>query len=116
MKRVPKKRLLTFNSHEAWVYQLSALDYALDIVVGLNGRYTKTWDTRIRPIPANTRLIDLTEAQTSPTQYACIIAHNATDLLDVRHRLDPRILVLHLPIEARQGTDNKHRYTKGLYE
>jgi hypothetical protein len=106
VKRVSKNRLLTFNSHEAWVYQLSALDYALDIVVGLNGRHKKTWDTRIRPIPVNAKLIDLTEAQTSSTQYACIIAHNTTDLLDVRHRLDPRILVLHLPIEARQAEED----------
>ena len=106
MKRIPQKRLLTFNSHEAWVYQLSALDYALDIVVGLNGRYKKAWDTCIRPIPSNARLIDLNEAQTSATQYASIIAHNTTDLLDVRHRLDPRILVLHLPIEARQAEED----------
>ena len=106
MKRVLKKTLLTFNSHEAWIYQLSALDYSLDIVVGLNGRYTETWDTRIRPIPANARLIDLHEAQTSSARYACIIGHNTTDLLDVRHRLDPRILVLHLPIEARQAEED----------
>jgi hypothetical protein len=122
VKRVHKKTLLTFNSHEAWVYQLSALDYALDIVVGLNGRYTETWDTRIRPIPANARLIDLHEAQTSSDRYACIIGHNTTDLLDVKHRLDPRILVLHLPIEARQAEEDSiisppqmrklvHRYT-----
>jgi len=102
VKRIAEGRLLVFNSHEAWVYQLSALAYDLDIIVGLNGRYTKDWDTCIRPIPANARIIDLTEAQNSSTQYDCIIGHNTTDLLDGRHRLDPRILVLHLPIEARR--------------
>ncbi len=120
MKRVRKNRLLIFNSHEAWVYQLSALDYALDIVVGLNGRYTETWDTRIRPIPANARIIDLSEAQDSPIQYDCIIGHNTTDLLDVRHRLDPRILVLHLPIEARRVEEGSiispQQMRKLLYE
>jgi hypothetical protein len=105
VKRIQRKRLLIFNSHEAWIYQLSALDYALDIIVGLNGRYTQDWDTRIRPIPVNARIIDLHEAQNSSTQYDCIIAHNTTDLLDVRHRLDPRILVLHLPIEARRAEE-----------
>lgn len=105
MRQVPRKRLLVFNSHEAWVYQLSALDYALDIVVGLSGRYTKGWDTRVRPTPDNARIIDIAEAQNSAALYDCIIAHNITDLLDVRHRLDPRILVLHLPIEAKRAEE-----------
>ena len=102
MNRTRKKRLLVFNSHEAWVYQLSALDYTLDIVVGLSGRYTKTWDTRIRPLPDNARAVELAEVPEGSTHYDCIIAHNITDLLDVRHRHEPRILVIHLPIEARQ--------------
>lgn len=65
MKHVPRKRLLVFNSHEAWVNQLSALDYALDIVVGLSGRYTQDWDTRVHPAPDNARIVDITEAQNS---------------------------------------------------
>ena len=100
-EQTARKRLLVFGCHEAWVYQLSALDYDLDIVVGLDGRYTKTWDTRIRPVPANARLIGLDAARTAGTAYHCIITHNVTDLLDIRCRSEPRILVLHLPVEAR---------------
>jgi hypothetical protein len=96
-----KKRLLTFNCHEAWVHQLRLLDYDVDIVCGLPGRYTQDWDTHIRPVPARGRLIRLEEAQAYGERYACIIAHNPTDLLDVRNRTEPRLLMLHISVEAR---------------
>jgi len=96
-----KKTLLVFNCHEAWVYQLGALGYDLDIIIGLKGRYKPSWDAQIRPVPPNSRLITLPEAQQSPTSYYCIITHNMTDLLDVKHRPEPQLTVIHLPIEAR---------------
>ncbi|MHC4460002.1 MAG: glycosyltransferase [Planctomycetota bacterium] len=96
-----KKTLLVFNCHEAWVYQLGSLGYDLDIIVGLKGQYKPSWDEQIRPVPRNSRLITLPEAQQSLTSYYCIITHNITDLLDVKHRPEPRLTVLHLPIEAR---------------
>lgn len=96
-----KKTLLVFNCHEAWVYQLGVLGYNLDIIVGLKGRYKPTWDEQMRPIPPNSRLVTLAEAQQSRTSYYCIITHNITDLLDVKFRPEPRIMVIHLPIEAR---------------
>ncbi len=102
MPKNARKRLLVFNCHEAWAYQLTALPFDLDIVVGLSGLHTQTWDQQIRPIPNNGRLIDLEQAKQSPCAYDCIIANNITDLLDVKHRHEPKILVLHLPIEARQ--------------
>ena len=100
-KQARKKVLLVFNCHEAWVYQLGVLGYDLDIIVGLKGRYKQTWDEQIRPIPPNSRLITLDEATQSRTTYYCIITHNITDLLDIKHRSEPRLMVIHLPIEAR---------------
>ncbi|MBN1125320.1 MAG: glycosyltransferase [Sedimentisphaerales bacterium] len=95
------KTLLAFNCHEPWVYQLGCLGYSLDIIVGLSGRHKRCWDDNVRPIPPNGRLITLTEARRSTTQYYCIITHNFSDLLDIRHRPEPRLNVIHLPIEAR---------------
>jgi len=95
------KILLVFNCHEPWVYQLGILGYSLDIVVGLPGRYDSGWDKRMRPVPANARLVTLDQALASPTRYYCIITHNTTDLLDVRTRSEPRILVLHHSLEGR---------------
>ena len=100
-KQTDKKTLLVFNCHEAWIYQLGALGYDLDIITGLQGRYKKTWDQQMRPLPANSRLITLPQALQSDTPYYCIITHNITDLLDVKYRPEPRITVIHLPIEAR---------------
>lgn len=57
-----KRTLLVFNCHEAWVYQLGALGYDLDIIVGLEGRHKKTWDEQMRPVPPNSRLIGLSDA------------------------------------------------------
>lgn len=95
------KTLLVFNCHEAWVYQLGVLGYNLDIVIGLEGRNQSNWDERIRPIPHNSRLITLSQALQSSTSYYCIITNNMTDLLDVKLRPEPKITVIHLPIEAR---------------
>jgi hypothetical protein len=94
-------RLLVFNCHEAWVYQLGILGYGLDIIVGLEGRYTDGWDERMRPLPRNARLIGLREALESGHSYHCVICHNISDLLDVKTLLAPRIMVLHTTLDGR---------------
>jgi glycosyltransferase involved in cell wall biosynthesis len=96
-----KRTLLVFNCHESWVYQLGVLGYNLDIIIGLKGRYLQTWDEQMRPLPPNSRLITLSEAKQSKTHYYCIIAHNITDLLDIKQRPEPRLLVIHSTIEGR---------------
>ncbi len=90
-----------FNCHEPWVYQLGCLGCNLDIIVGLKGRYHSGWDEQMRPLPANGRLINLEEAVKSKTDYYCIITHNITDLLDVKTRNEPKIIVLHSILEGR---------------
>jgi len=81
-----KKTLLVFNCHEPWVYQLGHLGFNLDIIIGLKGRYTPGWDEKMRPVPKNGRLISLSEAIDSQTDYYCIITNNTTDLLDIKSR------------------------------
>ena len=100
-EHVNNKTLLVFNSHEAWVYQLGVLGYALDIIVGLKGRYKQTWDEQMRPVPVNSRLVTLLEAQKSRRRYHCIVTHNITDLLDIKYRPEPRLMVIHSTLEGR---------------
>ena len=50
------ERLLVFNCHEAWVHQLGGLDRPMDVIVGLSGRFKKTWDEQMRPVPPNARI------------------------------------------------------------
>lgn len=95
------ERLLVFNCHEAWVHQLAGVGFGLDIIVGLKGRYTATWDERMRPLPTGARLVTLPEALASRAEYACVVAHNITDLLDVRSIDRPKIIVLHSTLDGR---------------
>ncbi len=99
-------KLLVLNCHEAWVHQLGVLGAELDIVVGLPGRYTRTWDTHMRPVPAGARLLALAEVREA--RYDAVITHNITDLLDTKHLDAPKLLVLHETLEGRmaqQGAD-----------
>lgn len=84
-----------FDCHEAWVYQLRAIDRDLDVIVGLPGRATSGWDTSMRPLPPNTRCVQLAEVLAARELYGCIIAHNLSDLLDVKSLQGPRLLVIH---------------------
>lgn len=94
-------RLLTLNCHEAWVYQLGYLGYELDIIDALPGRYCPRWDTNVRPVPKNSNLISLDQVLESRPFYDCIIAHNITDLMDLKSISGPRILVIHSSLDGR---------------
>jgi hypothetical protein len=103
-----KRVLLVFNCHESWVYQLGALGYDLEIITGLEGLPKKDWDDELRPVPENSRFITLEEAQASEKEYYCIIGHNIKDLLDIKHRPEPRIMMVHLHLEARIVDERSH--------
>jgi glycosyltransferase involved in cell wall biosynthesis len=90
------------------VHQLGLLGYDLDIIVDLPGKYNKGWDERMRPVPTHARLITLPQALDCNVNYYCLIAHNTTDLLDLRHRPEPRLLVLHHTLEGRLREENSH--------
>ena len=93
-------RLLIPNCHEAWVYQLGYLDYDLDIIDGLPGRYCTKWDTNARPFPDNAARVSLDQVLKSRPTYDCIITHNITDLMDLRSIPGPRILVIHSTLDG----------------
>jgi len=109
-----RKTLLVFNCHEAWVYQLGALDFKLDIIVGLKGRYKAGWDEQMRPMPANGRVIGLEEALKEKQEYYCIVTHNITDLLDVKTRNEPKLIVLHSTLEGRAMEEKARRRPEEL--
>jgi hypothetical protein len=101
------ERLLVFDCHEAWVYQLRSLGLPMDIVIGLRGRQKTDWDEAMRPLPPKARTIRQNDLHHVSGQYRCIIAHNLTDLLDVKSLSGPRLLVLHETLDGailEQGT------------
>jgi glycosyltransferase involved in cell wall biosynthesis len=101
-----ERTLLVFNCYEPWVYQLGVLGYKLEIIIGLKGRYLETWDEQMRPLPHNSRLITIPQAQQSQTRYYCIITHNINDLLDINKRPEPRLMVIHSTFEGRALAEN----------
>lgn len=108
-------KLLVLNCHEAWVHQLGVLGAELDVVIGLPGRYTRTWDTRMRPVPPKARLLSLAEIRDA--RYDAVINHNITDLLDTKHLDAPKLLVLHETLEGRmaqQGADFEPRDMRAM--
>ncbi|MEO6446144.1 MAG: hypothetical protein ABIZ91_16680, partial [Gemmatimonadaceae bacterium] len=96
-------KLLVLNCHEAWIHQLTVLGAQLDIVVGLPGRYTQGWDSRMRPLPAGARTLTLDEVRFAGDSYDCVINHNITDLLDTKFIDAPKLLVLHETLEGRMA-------------
>lgn len=94
------ERLLVFDCHEAWVYQLHKLPYPMDVVVGLRGRHIDGWDENMRPVPPNARLIRIEDALRNPGSYRCIVAHNLTDLLDAKTLEGPRLFVIHETLDG----------------
>jgi len=90
-------RLLVFDCHEAWVYQLRWLGQPMDVIVGLPGRMTRDWDLAMRPHPPGAQMLCLEEALSkgATDPYDCILAHNLTDLLDVKSLRGPKLLILH---------------------
>ncbi|HVW23880.1 MAG TPA: glycosyltransferase family 4 protein [Polyangiaceae bacterium] len=93
-------RVLTFNCHEGYVHLLGKLGLEMDVVDGLPGRYTGRWDERMRPVPPRARLIGPGDLA-SGARYDAVIAHNVLDLLDARGVDAPKILVLHVNLDAR---------------
>jgi hypothetical protein len=102
------KTLLVFNCHEPWVHQLGVLGYPLDIVVDLKGKYNRGWDEHMRPVPQHAHFVNLEQVLWSSKEYYCIITHNTADLLDVRTRREPRILVLHSSMAGRLAEECVH--------
>jgi glycosyltransferase involved in cell wall biosynthesis len=54
----------------------------------------------MRPVPPNSRFVNLPQVLSARETYDCIIAHNLTDLLDSKTLAGPRLLVIHLTLEG----------------
>lgn len=99
-------RILTFNSHEAYIASLARIGFPMDVVCDLAGHHHAGWDERMRPIPENVRLIGIADALENRSAYDCVIGHNITDLLALTHLEGPaRVLVLHSSLAGRMAQE-----------
>ena len=65
-------RLLTFNSHKAWVHQLKYVKYPIDIIDGLSGKYGNRWDLNVPPFPRGSNFVFLDQVMEDRPSYGCI--------------------------------------------
>ncbi|MCK4577967.1 MAG: glycosyltransferase family 4 protein [Candidatus Marinimicrobia bacterium] len=94
-------RVLTINSHESYIYSLTAIDEIdVTIIDQMPGRYTEKWDDRVRPIPGNAQLITMEKALDQRLAYDIIIAHNLTDLNDTKKFDLPAVLIIHSSLDG----------------
>jgi glycosyltransferase involved in cell wall biosynthesis len=97
-------RILTFNSHQVYVYLLAKAIGPLDIVEPIvqNGRRLR-WLKRIRPLPEGCRLLTLEEAKENLRLglYELAVCHNNQDLLDIKDYNLPKISIFHSTLTGR---------------
>lgn len=92
-------RILTFNSHQGYVFFLCKLPHRFFIVQPRHG----LWDWRVRPLPPNAELVSLEAGRNLSATHGVDLAicHNTFDLLDLRDLDLPKILVIHLSLSGR---------------
>ncbi len=97
-------KILTFNSHQAYVYLLAKAFGPIDIVES-NARYggKLRWLPRVRPLPPGCRLLGLDEAKENlgVGLYDLAICHNNQDLLDIRDYSLPKMSIFHNTLRGR---------------
>lgn len=79
---------------------LSRTGLPLDVIDHLPGRYTKSWDIKIRPIPDNIRLTTHEEALLGTKKYHCAIANSIDDLILIKSLDIPKILTIHISLNG----------------
>ncbi len=91
-----RRRILTFNWHEAYLHLLSKVGWAFDVVERRKGG-VDGWIRAIRPVPPRFHLLSEAEAarRIEAGAYDRAVAHNLQDLLFLRGRGIPTILVFH---------------------
>ncbi len=96
MKR--KRRILTFNWHESYLYLLAATGHDFTVArpdLGRNGK--RDWDERLRPVPANVTLVDEADALAALANGAfdLSLAQNFRDLALVVKSPTPSVMLFH---------------------
>jgi glycosyltransferase involved in cell wall biosynthesis len=74
------------------------------VIDDLPGRPQDKWDTSVRPLPPNARLLSLDAVLKTPPACDVLIAHNLTDLSAVRALELPKVLLIHSSLEGLLAT------------
>ena len=91
-------KILTFNWHEPYLCLLAKIGHEFLVVEPeIAFEKIRRWDTNMRHVPENVRLLSIQDAMEQLDQNAVdlVIAHNVKDLIEIRDYTLPKILVFH---------------------
>jgi glycosyltransferase involved in cell wall biosynthesis len=96
-------RLLTFNSHQPYLYALAtALPWHVGVVIPrAPSGADKPWDEGVRPLPSNVRVFPSLPAALGVGAWDCALAHNVHDLLEFKDVPIPKVFLVHGTITGR---------------
>jgi hypothetical protein len=96
-------RVLTFNSHQPYLYLLAAsLPWTFGIVTPrLPSGSIKKWDPRIRPMPDNSFIYPSVQVALQHGSWDWVLAHNVNDLIDAREIALPKVFLVHGTLSGR---------------
>jgi spore maturation protein CgeB/Tfp pilus assembly protein PilF/ubiquinone/menaquinone biosynthesis C-methylase UbiE len=95
---VSSLNILTFNWHEIYICLLARTGFSFIVAEPDNNGTPRRWDTRMRPVPDNVRIVTTPEwhAALRAGAFDLVIAHNPVQDLPHLVQFDvPKILVLH---------------------
>lgn len=99
VRPAPKKlRILTFNQHEGYNYELAKTEHAFDVIVPASrGLWESDWDVRSRPLPPNLRIIGrLPEINVAAlSDYDLIVAQTLEQFELIEFHPTPKLLLFH---------------------
>jgi glycosyltransferase involved in cell wall biosynthesis len=102
---VPKRlKILTFNCHEGYNYELAKTGHSFDLVLPSRGLWPSEWDVRSRPLPPNVRVVGrLPEwSLRDLSGYDLIVAQTLEQFELIEFHPSPKLLLLHTSVSVEE--------------
>ena len=94
---VPRFRILTFNRHEPYMYELAKTGHDFHVLLVDRPPWEKRWDLRSRPVPTNVKIVGEAEDITplNLDRYDLLLAQSYDDFELVERSRQRKLILLH---------------------
>lgn len=116
---MPRLRILTFNRHEANLYELAKTGHAFHVLLPeTRTLWRSAWDVQSRPIPANVEIMGGVEdiASLDLDRYDLLLAQCWDDFLSVQSSSRPKMLLLMTAAPDQRADTGKSDALARLYQ
>lgn len=97
-------RIVTFCAHQPYLYLFAGMGLEMDLIqIKEQKRFLQNWNEKVRPLPANWRVIswDAAKRNLAQNRYHFAIGHNINDYIDFLPFKVRRILITHTSLSSR---------------